>query len=214
MKKHPYLKICRVFDLDTAKRLVECGIRFIGFHVIDYKDLHLLEKYNKIDTYLKNQYNFDGAVLVTKIDDYTILKENIFQSSFSNIQLHYQIGDELFDIINKIRNNKTLFCVYDPKMKNNTYLKSLVDFADYVILDNIEGGLGKTIKIENEINMSSSKFFIAGGVNIYNIKELYRTFKPFGFDIQSSCEIAKGIKDFEYIQKLLNISNYELESDI
>jgi len=69
--------------------------------------------------------------------------------------------------------------------------------ADYLLFDNGKGGTGKSFDW-NLIPKCDKKFFLAGGINLKNIKEAVKL-NPYGIDLSSGVENAKGEKDREKI---------------
>jgi phosphoribosylanthranilate isomerase len=198
------IKICRIVDLTTAIKLVAQGIDFLGFHIVNKSDLHLLEKYSEINSYLIEQLDFHNSVIVTKINAEDTIVKTLLSSNFNYIQFHYTLNPEVTRILKAYNGRKNFITIFDPGIGNKDYLNELQGFSKYVIIDNIEGGLGKRINLDKETLADYDNIFIAGGINLENIKGLYDQFHPFGFDIQTSVEIDKGVKNFDYIGLIQN----------
>jgi len=69
--------------------------------------------------------------------------------------------------------------------------------ADYLLFDNGKGGTGKAFDW-NLIPKCDKEFFLAGGINLNNIKEAVKL-NPYGIDLSSGVENEKGEKDREKI---------------
>lgn len=65
--------------------------------------------------------------------------------------------------------------------------------ADFVLLDSVGGGTGKTFDW-NLIKEIKRPYFLAGGFNAQNVTEAIELLKPFAVDVSSGIE-TDGIKD-------------------
>ncbi len=65
--------------------------------------------------------------------------------------------------------------------------------ADYILLDSENGGTGKTFNW-NLIQNLKRPYFIAGGLNTYNVKNAVERLNPYAVDVSSGIE-TNGIKD-------------------
>ena len=147
--------------------------------------------------------SFDEKTLSRKSSElFPILSKYFFESNFNYIQLHFKLNDEIFNFLIEQKSRKKIISIYDPRMNDEYYLNRLINISTIVIFDNIEGGTGIPVKISKKLINKKCNFMIAGGINLINIRPFKDKFNPFGFDIQSSAEICKGVKDFDYIKKL------------
>lgn len=65
--------------------------------------------------------------------------------------------------------------------------------ADYILLDSGSGGTG-TVFDWKLIRNISRPYFLAGGLDIHNVKEAVRELNPYGVDVSSGIE-TEGLKD-------------------
>lgn len=65
--------------------------------------------------------------------------------------------------------------------------------ADYILLDSENGGTGKTFNW-NLIQNLKRPYFLAGGLNTYNVKNAVERLNPYAVDVSSGIE-TNGIKD-------------------
>jgi len=73
--------------------------------------------------------------------------------------------------------------------------------ADYLLLDNVSGGSGKTFDW-NLIGKTSKPFFLAGGLDVKNITEAIAKTAPFAVDVSSGVE-TDGFKDYSKIKEFI-----------
>ena len=81
--------------------------------------------------------------------------------------------------------------------------KALSFPADTVLLDHGAGGTGETFDW-NVLRGIPKKYFLAGGLNCYNISTAMRTLCPAGVDVSSGVE-TNGKKDPEKIREFVRI---------
>ena len=74
--------------------------------------------------------------------------------------------------------------------------------ADYLLLDNGNGGTGRTFDWKHICQMTKP-YFMAGGINADNLSEALG-YKPYGVDISGGVE-KEGYKDRELIKKVIEI---------
>ena len=77
--------------------------------------------------------------------------------------------------------------------------KAISSIADYILLDQGSGGSGRTFDW-SLAESAGRKFFLAGGLDLYNLKEAISRLEPYAVDLSSSLE-TEGIKDRKKIIK-------------
>jgi len=79
--------------------------------------------------------------------------------------------------------------------------------ADYLLLDNIDGGMGKSFNWDL-IGKIDKPYFLAGGLNFENITQAIENTRPFAVDVSSGVE-TNGFKDplkiKEFIRRTRNV---------
>lgn len=75
--------------------------------------------------------------------------------------------------------------------------------ADYILLDTPGGCTGKQFDWSLIQNVNRP-FFLAGGLNVENVQDAVRRFRPYAVDISSGAETNK-IKDPEKMKKLVQL---------
>jgi len=113
------------------------------------------------------------------------------------IQLH---GSESEDYIKNIKELTGKIVI-----KSASNLNYIRENADYILFDSIGGGTGKTfdwdILDKSKIN---KPFFLAGGLNINNIKGAINQVRPFAVDISSGVE-TDGLKEKQKIFDIIKL---------
>lgn len=104
---------------------------------------------------------------------------------------------------------KTIQCFYITKESdyNNIYKSK----ADLVLLDNrtslLQGGTGKTFDWGVKPPRKIKNLVIAGGINIYNLKDGIKIFSPLAIDVSSSIENMPGVKSVKKLKQLFKVCN-------
>ena len=75
--------------------------------------------------------------------------------------------------------------------------------ADYILLDAGSGGTGTIFNWELAKNINRS-YFLAGGLNLDNIKTAVETLNPYAVDVSSGVE-TNGFKDKEKMTEFVKI---------
>lgn len=120
-------------------------------------------------------------------------------------QLH---GGESEDFINNLKekSNSELKIIKAIEISQDIDIKKYDDSqADYLLLDSGKGS-GKTFDwslVKKDIN---KKFFLAGGINISNVREAIDEFDPYAIDLSSGLE-TDGVKDENKIREIMEAIN-------
>ena len=206
------VKICGVKETST----IDCCIN----NQVDYFGLIFYEKSPR-NTNLENALKLINYVKFKKITPVGVfvdrpineLKDIINKTHLNYIQLH---GNESMEYINILKNE------YDLKIIKSIGIKEKADFkkteklsnADYFLFDykpqinELPGGNAMTFDWSLLKNIKISKpWFISGGININNVKEIYKNQIPYGIDISSGVEEKLGIKSSRRITDLMKILN-------
>ena len=149
-----------------------------------------------------------GVFVNHKINE---LKDIIKFLNLKYIQLH---GDESQSYINEIKNEFTLKIIKKISIKNETDLHKINDFEniDYLLFDykpksgELPGGNSKSFdwNLLKEVKIKLP-WFISGGINETNIKNIQKTINPHGIDLSSGVEQSLGIKSNKKINNLFRL---------
>jgi phosphoribosylanthranilate isomerase len=207
----PKVKICRVTSASTIQGLSALGAEYVGLHLVSSPTEEKLEELLGLFHFCKGPRVHPVPVLVTK---HQTLNEvvrcgRILQPPL--IQLHDEwTGDEIRYLRARVPLETKIIVVIDPLTQSNMWVRDQPWLADYVLLDRLEGGTGKTLPLDQLYAVTSHirdlKIFIAGGLNELNVAAIANEFRPFGVDVQTALEVPgrKGEKDIRRTITFLN----------
>ena len=138
-----------------------------------------------------------------------IIQNFLGEPSETVIQLH---GEENVDYCRKLKQKIPNIDVWKAfrikSQKDLQMITSYENFIDAILLDSwnkeTSGGSGIRIKSINLRNINFSKpWWLAGGVSIEWLDEIFEKIKPNGLDISSSVEISPGKKDIFKVRSII-----------
>ena len=200
------IKFCGMTNIDDVKFASDTDIDFIGLIFAKESPRCLnLNQAEKIINACNNRKPTVGVFMNQTKDFINNITNNI---SVDFLQFHGNESEEFCKSFNKkyfktisINNNTTN---YDIEHKNS---------ASAFIIDNSKdsssSGIGKTFDwsiLENNTNLMKlmdNNYFIAGGLNPDNIKNLIIKYQPKGLDVSSGIEHSIGKKDFNLMKKFI-----------
>ena len=202
------IKICGINDEISMNTSINCKVDYIG--LVFYQNsprnisINLCKKLLK----LRNKVSKIVALTVNPKDDFlTEIKKNVKPDY---IQLH---GNENPNRCFNIKKKLNIPLIKGISVKNKIDLlrttKEFEDICDILLLDapseDLPGGNGKKFdwKILKDFK-SKTKWMLAGGLNIDNIKNAIDVTKAPAIDISSGLEFRKGIKDPKLIEDFMN----------
>ena len=210
--KKTKVKICGVKETSTIDCCVKNNVDYFGlvFYSNSPRNINL-EVALKLIRYVKSKKITPVGVFVNQpINE---LKDIIKKTHLNYIQLH---GNEDSDYINLLKNEFELKIIKSIgiKEKNDFIKMKKLSNTDYFLFDykpqinELPGGNAKKFNWLLLQNIKINKpWFISGGINISNIKEIHKNLIPYGIDISSGVEEKLGIKSSHKINKLLEILN-------
>ena len=208
------IKICGINDKNSMLAAINAEADYIGF--VFYKnsprnlELPIAESLIRF----RNKKSKIVALTVDAKDEFiNEIKQKIAPDYF---QLH---GNETPTRCKEIRSKFNIPIIKGLGIQDKTNLeentKSFANICDMMILDapssNLPGGNGKQFdwNILKGYN-SKTKWMLAGGINVNNVKDAVKFTKAPGIDVSSGVEISKGIKDpiliRNFITKCRNIN--------
>ena len=200
-------KICGLKNKDSLLCCEENNVDFFGmiFYEKSPRNITLNEAETLINTSKELRIRPVGVFVEHEIND---LKKIISSLSLKHIQLHGSEDqlyiDEIknqFDvkIIKKISINNSEDININNKFKNIDYL--LFDYKPDS--DELPGGNAKSfdwnLLKDQKITIP---WFISGGINETNVKNIQNLLNPNGIDLSSGVEVSKGIKSNSKINNL------------
>ena len=206
------IKICGIQDKDTLLCCEKNNVNFFGMifyekspRNISFENAIILQKISK-------DLNIKGVGVFVNKNIYEI-EEIIKNLKLRFVQLHGSEDDEYVKnlkqtgvkIIKSISiSNKNDLRIID-KYKNVDYY--LFDYKP--LKDELPGGNSKSFDWNILRDLETKKpWFLSGGINIDNIKQILKDINPLGIDLSSGVEKELGIKDNHiinnFIEKLKN----------
>ena len=210
------IKTCGLFREEDINYANELKPDYIGFVFAESKRKVGVEKAYNLKNKLDKEIKSVGVFVNDNLDFIlNLIKEKIIDI----IQLHGNEDNDFLDNLKTKTNAKIIKFI--PVENEDSILNSLNIFSDFILLDNLKGGIGKTFNwnylkeaFESNkkfIEVFNKKYFLAGGLNKENINEALK-FNPYCVDLSGGLE-TNGIKDFEKMKYIINITknykNYE-----
>ena len=201
------IKICGIQNEDTLLCCEKNNIDFFGmiFYSKSPRNIRIENacKLQKISEYLK--INGVGVFVNKNINE---LEEIIKNLKLKFVQLH---GSEDETYIKKIKRNgvKVIKSISvsqrDDLSEINKYKSVDYYLFDYKPLkDELPGGNAKSFDWSLLNNLKTPKpWFLSGGINVNNIKQINNDINPYGVDLSSGVEKELGIKDNHIINSFI-----------
>ena len=161
--------------------------------------------------YSKNKNIKPVAVFVNEEIDYVKSVESKLQLEY--IQLH---GDENDQYINRVKENSNVKIIKSISLFSSSDLDNIKKFklVDFFLFDykpknnELPGGNAKKFDWKIIHNLKINKpWFIAGGINKENIKNIEKFANPDGIDLSSGVEESPGVKNNMMIDSLFKKYN-------
>ena len=130
-----------------------------------------------------------------------LVAELLNDDTLAMAQLH---GSEDENYIRELRRYSDKPVIKAFSIKSNEDIEAaLKSSADYILLDQGNGGTGKTFDW-SLIPEIKRPFFLAGGIGVENLEHAIESIDPFAVDLSSSVETDK-YKDSEKIKRVVEI---------
>jgi len=203
-------KICGLREKDS---LICCEANKVDFFgLVFYEKSPRNINHNKAKQLVDLSKNLSikpvGVFVNHKISD---LKNIIRSLNFKYIQLH---GEEDQSYINEIKKEFKLKIIKKISIKNQSDLNKINDIEniDYLLFDykpksnELPGGNSKSFdwSLLKEVAIKLP-WFVSGGINESNIKNIQKTINPNGIDLSSGVERSLGIKSNKKINNLFRL---------
>ena len=194
------IKICGIKRLEDIKLANKYKPDYIGFVFADSK-----RKVSHNLAYELKQ-NLDSDIISVGVFVDSPIEEIVKLFNEGVIEVAQLHGDEDEKYIKSLKDNTNdkLKIIKAIEMSYKTDLLKYDDFpADYLLLDSGKGS-GKTFDWGLIRNDLKKEFFLAGGLNSENVKELIMKFNPYAIDLSSSLEVD-GYKDENKIKEIMEV---------
>ena len=200
------IKICGIKDPLTAFWTARLGAKYIGIILYEQskRSVNL-----KTAVAIVNAVKIVGSVpvIVFVNETYSQMIEIITLLDIDHIQLHSKKA--IKEAISIKKNIKKIFVISvdENGVINSSYqeiIKHMDHSKDYLLFDNTIPGSGKEIITKNiNSHKISTKYFLAGGINVNNILSIIKRKTPYCVDISSGVENIHGSKDLNLIKNLI-----------
>lgn len=203
------IKICGIKNISTLKCCIDNNVDFFGliFYQKSPRNINFKQAKALLNYSLNKNILSVGVFVNEKINFLNNLLENL---SLDYIQLH---GKETNDYIKLLKKRKVkIIKVISIKSDEDFLLVNNYPDADFFLFDykpiknELPGGNSKSFDWKLIIDIKIEKpWFLSGGININNIKEIENYAIPYGIDISSGVEVKLGIKSNHKIESLIKI---------
>ena len=198
----PKIKLCGLQRLEDIEIVNRYKPDYIGFVFADSKR----KVSHNLAAELKENLNAEIISVGVFVDaDIEEILELYEKGIIEIAQLH---GSESEEYIRKLKENTN----NQLKIINAIEMSDAVDLleyddslADYLLLDSGKGS-GKTFNWRLIRKDLKKEFFLAGGIDISNIRQAIEEFNPYAVDLSSSLEID-GYKDENKIKEIMEAIN-------
>ena len=205
------IKICGIQNEKTLFCCEENRVNFFGLVFFSKSPRNIsIERAQKLLKISEDlNINGVGVFVNNNIDE---IKKIIQITNLKFVQLHGK-EDDLF-IKNLKKNNVKIIKSIPISNLNDLNKIEYYKNADYFLFDykptkgELPGGNAKTFDWNLVKNIKINKpWFLSGGINAENIKQIIKDINPFGIDLSSGVEKELGIKDNHIINNFIKKFN-------
>ena len=206
------IKICGIQNIETLICCEKNNVDFFGMIFYPKSPRNIsIENANKLQTSSEN-LNINGVgVFVNNNINY--VEEVVKKIKLRFVQLHGSEDDTYIKNIKKFG----VKVIKSISVSNKDDLNNINKYenADYFLFDykplkgELPGGNSKSFDWNILNNLETNKpWFLSGGINSNNIKQILDDINPFGIDLSSGIEKELGIKDNHIINNFISKLNY------
>ena len=196
------IKICGLKRLEDIDIVNKYKPDYIGFVFADSKRKVSHELASELKSNLDSEIISVGVFVDASQEEILDLYDN---GIIDMAQLHGH-EDENYIASLKEKTNRKLQIINAIEMSEDIDLNEYADTqADYLLLDSGKGS-GKTFDWRLIRKDLKKEFFLAGGLDISNIRQAIMEFEPYAVDLSSSLE-TDGFKDENKIKEIMEVIN-------
>lgn len=183
------VKICGLSTKEAVETAVSAGVDYIGFVFAPSKRQVTLEEATELAKLIPVNVKKVGVFVLPSRAQ---LLEAIEKVGLDLIQVHGQVGDDLFEDL-------PCASIQAVQVDGNGHVPN--SQADYLLFDAPVAGSGQTFDW-GQLNTTGlvQPIFIAGGLNEDNVVKAIQHFTPYAVDVSSGVE-TDGQKDHEKIRR-------------
>jgi indole-3-glycerol phosphate synthase/phosphoribosylanthranilate isomerase/anthranilate synthase/indole-3-glycerol phosphate synthase/phosphoribosylanthranilate isomerase len=179
----PLVKVCGIQDLETAQFCEEQGVELLGFN------------------FVKESPRF------IELEDVRVIRSSLTKSKSVGL-----FRDESVEFVNKTAEALDLdfvqlhgkedeaYCSQIQRPVIKSFLAGDTPFLGVIPLIDLPKGSSGVITLETQ---PSGDYFLAGGLDVSNVKDVLEEHQPFVVDVARGVE-TEGRKDFQKIQQFIN----------
>jgi phosphoribosylanthranilate isomerase len=202
-----HVKICGMTNKDDVAYALACGADYIGLIFAPSKRKIIKETALRILDSTPDFTNYVGVFLNGKKKE---IEEICDFTGIRIIQLH---GDETPAFCNYFK-NRGYVIIKAFRIKNKASFAPVAhyDKVDYFLFDTYVtghyGGTGESFdwSVLTEIkSLKNKKYFVSGGLDASNLRDLLSEVEPFGVDASSRLETSPGKKDHQKIKDFFRV---------
>lgn len=196
------IKICGIRDADTAVQVAQAGANYIGLIFYPQSKRYVdIENAKQISKAIKNSGALPVAVFV---DQSAQEMEHICKiTDIQVVQLHGEISKKNHCLLPEIYQRIFVFKVDIETRIENTIPHRCYSNRDFFMFDAGKGE-GKKFAWEHfKFNNGEFRWFLAGGLNVTNVRDAINLLKPTGVDVSSGVEDVDGKKDIVMVREFI-----------
>lgn len=211
-----FIQVAGVRDLDEARRLLDCGVRYLGFPLrlpVNVEDLPEADAAEIIRSIRPPCY----GVAITYQDKADDIADFMDYLGASIVQLHGEIDIEQLRNLRRLRPElgviKSLVVGEHPERELAAMARRLGEYADAFITDTydpVTGASGATGKTHDWavsrrlVELAPKPVILAGGLTPENVREAILAVRPAGVDAHTGVEDATGRKDAARVRRFVS----------
>jgi len=200
------IKICGFRFVESAVYAVKEGADFIGlvFHPKSKRCVDIESALRITET-----VSFNGGIPVAVMvdQDAAEIMKICEKTGINHVQLHGENAIKAIPGLSEDMIKILAVKVSDsgiPEEITQNILACLDPHKDYLLYDGQNPGSGARFALEMFCPVPDFRFFIAGGLNIDNVRDVITAVRPFGVDVSSGVEAEPGVKDPVKIKQFIN----------
>ena len=205
------IKICGIKNKDTLLVCEKNKVDFFGMIFYSRSPRNISIENASILQRKSEDLNINGVgVFVNK--NINEIEEIIKKLKLKFVQLHGSEDERYVSTLKKIG----VKIIKSVSIRNNNDLKKIDEYknVDYFLFDykplkdELPGGNSKSFNWNILKNLETDKpWFLSGGINTDNIRQIVDDINPFGVDLSSGVEKELGIKDNRIINNFIGKLN-------
>ena len=213
------VKICGITDDVGALLAAENGADYLGFIFIENTPRYIG---NKKDVVKKTALKYGEKIKIVGLFKDRKTEEIIQDIVYCGLNSVQLCGDESPEYCSSIKtilkndHNVDIEIMKVFKVKDTILSISGKTLEDYKEIDmfvfdtfhpDMDGGTGKKFNLQVLLDKKDDikkPFFIAGGLNPGNVKEVIEKVDPYGVDVSSGIEETKGKKDEKLLKEFID----------